>query len=243
MNTDCRPSRPALQIRLTGKHPLQNEKRFRQVTPSTSRDIFRLLDLHYHLRLHQSVSQKTWMRTTILVRKASGHLRAQLLSATARAHQRAYHALNMRCLANLPPRLSIMNRRLYRRFQDASASLGKHRPHCLRYRCMSVAYRAHVPPPRTLSCLGLADQPRKSKCSLNWGISHLQTLPMSWNGEERCTSEHDQSHSDFTSNQPAARFNIWNTGHDMNFDRIAHLVKLVFNTRIVVISLIDGTEL
>ncbi|KAI0346588.1 hypothetical protein BDW22DRAFT_1323176 [Trametopsis cervina] len=38
------------------------------------------------------------------------------------------------------------------------------------------------------------------------------------------------------------KFNIWNTGHDMNFDRIAHLVKLVFNTRSVVISLIDGTE-
>ena len=28
----------------------------------------------------------------------------------------------------------------------------------------------------------------------------------------------------------------------MNFDRIAHLVKLVFNTRVVVISLVDGTE-
>lgn len=40
----------------------------------------------------------------------------------------------------------------------------------------------------------------------------------------------------------APRFNIWNTGYDMNFDRIAHLVKLVFNTRIVVISLVDGTE-
>lgn len=38
------------------------------------------------------------------------------------------------------------------------------------------------------------------------------------------------------------KFNIWNTGRDPNFDRIAHLVKLVFNTRIVVISLIDGTE-
>ena len=39
------------------------------------------------------------------------------------------------------------------------------------------------------------------------------------------------------------RFNIWNTGHDVNFDRIAHLVKLVFNTRIVVIALIDGTDM
>ena len=28
----------------------------------------------------------------------------------------------------------------------------------------------------------------------------------------------------------------------MNFDRIAHLVKLVFSTRIVAISLVDGTE-
>lgn len=40
----------------------------------------------------------------------------------------------------------------------------------------------------------------------------------------------------------AYRFNIWNTGPDVNFDRIAHLVKLVFNTRIVAISLVDGTE-
>lgn len=38
------------------------------------------------------------------------------------------------------------------------------------------------------------------------------------------------------------RFNIWNTGHDINFDRICHLVKLVFSTRIVTISLVDGTE-
>ncbi|OCH95405.1 hypothetical protein OBBRIDRAFT_720758 [Obba rivulosa] len=38
------------------------------------------------------------------------------------------------------------------------------------------------------------------------------------------------------------KFNIWNTGRDVNFDRIAHLVKLVFNTRIVTISLVDGTE-
>lgn len=39
-----------------------------------------------------------------------------------------------------------------------------------------------------------------------------------------------------------ARFNIWNTGLDSNFDRICHLVKLVFSTRIVMISLVDGTE-
>ncbi|KAI0711960.1 hypothetical protein C8T65DRAFT_739414 [Cerioporus squamosus] len=38
------------------------------------------------------------------------------------------------------------------------------------------------------------------------------------------------------------KFNIWSTGRDPNFDRIAHLVKLVFNTRIVMIALIDGTE-
>ncbi|KAI0077875.1 hypothetical protein K474DRAFT_1706914 [Panus rudis PR-1116 ss-1] len=38
------------------------------------------------------------------------------------------------------------------------------------------------------------------------------------------------------------RFNIWNTGADANFDRIAHLVKLVFCTRIVTISLVDGTD-
>ena len=39
------------------------------------------------------------------------------------------------------------------------------------------------------------------------------------------------------------RFNIWNTGLDSNFDRICHLVKLVFSTKIVVISLVDGTEM
>ncbi|PCH42325.1 histidine kinase, partial [Wolfiporia cocos MD-104 SS10] len=38
------------------------------------------------------------------------------------------------------------------------------------------------------------------------------------------------------------KFNIWGTGRDPNFDRIVHLVKLVFNTKIVTISLIDGTE-
>ncbi|OSD06395.1 hypothetical protein PYCCODRAFT_1360537 [Trametes coccinea BRFM310] len=38
------------------------------------------------------------------------------------------------------------------------------------------------------------------------------------------------------------KYNIWNTGRDPNFDRIAHLVKLVFNTRIVIITLVDGTE-
>lgn len=38
------------------------------------------------------------------------------------------------------------------------------------------------------------------------------------------------------------RFNIWHTGTDPSFQRIAYLVKLVFNTKIVMISLIDGNE-
>ncbi|GLB40521.1 putative protein with domain present in phytochromes and cGMP-specific phosphodiesterases [Lyophyllum shimeji] len=38
------------------------------------------------------------------------------------------------------------------------------------------------------------------------------------------------------------KFNIWNTGPDLNFDRIAHLAKLVFSTKGVLISLIDGNE-
>ncbi|KAF8907335.1 hypothetical protein CPB84DRAFT_1844033 [Gymnopilus junonius] len=38
------------------------------------------------------------------------------------------------------------------------------------------------------------------------------------------------------------KFNIWNTGPDLNFDRIAHLAKLVFNTKGVIISLIDTHE-
>jgi hypothetical protein len=38
------------------------------------------------------------------------------------------------------------------------------------------------------------------------------------------------------------RFNIWNTGPDHNFDRIAHLAKLVFNAKGVYISLVDGDE-
>ncbi|KAF9453468.1 hypothetical protein P691DRAFT_792535 [Macrolepiota fuliginosa MF-IS2] len=39
------------------------------------------------------------------------------------------------------------------------------------------------------------------------------------------------------------KYNILNTGPDMNFDRIAHLAKLVFNTKGVVISLIDAGEI
>ncbi|KAK2460915.1 hypothetical protein APHAL10511_007385 [Amanita phalloides] len=38
------------------------------------------------------------------------------------------------------------------------------------------------------------------------------------------------------------KFNIWHTGPDVNFDRIAHLAKLVFNTKGSYISLIDGYE-
>ncbi|KAF9000613.1 hypothetical protein BDQ17DRAFT_1426959 [Cyathus striatus] len=38
------------------------------------------------------------------------------------------------------------------------------------------------------------------------------------------------------------KFNIWNTGPDSNFDRIAHLAKLVFNAKGVLIALIDGSE-
>lgn len=33
-----------------------------------------------------------------------------------------------------------------------------------------------------------------------------------------------------------------NTGPDLNFDRIAHLAKLVFNTKGVLISVVDGEE-
>jgi hypothetical protein len=38
------------------------------------------------------------------------------------------------------------------------------------------------------------------------------------------------------------QFNIWNTGPDINFERIEHLTKLVFSTKAVIISLIDGNE-
>lgn len=38
------------------------------------------------------------------------------------------------------------------------------------------------------------------------------------------------------------QFNIWNTGPDTNFERIEHLTKLVFSTKTVIISLIDGNE-
>ncbi|CAE6434858.1 unnamed protein product [Rhizoctonia solani] len=39
------------------------------------------------------------------------------------------------------------------------------------------------------------------------------------------------------------RFNILHTSRDVNFDRITHLCKLVFSTKMVVISLIDKDEL
>jgi hypothetical protein len=35
------------------------------------------------------------------------------------------------------------------------------------------------------------------------------------------------------------RFKLLHTSQDVNFDRIAHLAKLVFSTRIVLISLVD----
>jgi hypothetical protein len=38
------------------------------------------------------------------------------------------------------------------------------------------------------------------------------------------------------------QFNLWNTGPDVNFERIEHLTKLVFSTKTVIISLIDGNE-
>jgi hypothetical protein len=38
------------------------------------------------------------------------------------------------------------------------------------------------------------------------------------------------------------RFNILHTSRDVNFDRITHLCKLVFSTKMVIISLIDGDE-
>lgn len=38
------------------------------------------------------------------------------------------------------------------------------------------------------------------------------------------------------------KFNIMHTTPDVNFDRIAYLTKLVFSTKIVVVSLVDGTE-
>ncbi|KAG7451064.1 uncharacterized protein BT62DRAFT_960666 [Guyanagaster necrorhizus] len=38
------------------------------------------------------------------------------------------------------------------------------------------------------------------------------------------------------------KFNLWNSASDINFDRIAHLAKLVFNTKGVFISLIDAYD-
>jgi hypothetical protein len=38
------------------------------------------------------------------------------------------------------------------------------------------------------------------------------------------------------------RFNIWNTGPDVNFDRIAHLARLVFNTKYAAIAMVDRNE-
>jgi len=36
-----------------------------------------------------------------------------------------------------------------------------------------------------------------------------------------------------------SRFNVLYSNKDVNFERIAHLVKLVFNTKMVLISLVD----
>ena len=38
------------------------------------------------------------------------------------------------------------------------------------------------------------------------------------------------------------QFNIWNTGPDTNFDRIEHLTRLVFSTKIAIICLLDENE-
>ena len=38
------------------------------------------------------------------------------------------------------------------------------------------------------------------------------------------------------------QFNIWNTGPDTNFERIEHLTRLVFSTKIVIICLINENE-
>ena len=39
-----------------------------------------------------------------------------------------------------------------------------------------------------------------------------------------------------------SRFNILHTAPDVNFDRIAHLAKLVFHAKWVLISLVDKDE-
>ncbi|EPQ52743.1 hypothetical protein GLOTRDRAFT_117464 [Gloeophyllum trabeum ATCC 11539] len=39
------------------------------------------------------------------------------------------------------------------------------------------------------------------------------------------------------------KFNIWDTKSDANFDRIVHLAKLVFSTKIVALCLVDGNNL
>ncbi|TFK49898.1 hypothetical protein OE88DRAFT_1645701 [Heliocybe sulcata] len=39
------------------------------------------------------------------------------------------------------------------------------------------------------------------------------------------------------------QFNIWDTKSDANFDRIVHLAKLVFSTKIVALCLVDGNDL
>ena len=38
------------------------------------------------------------------------------------------------------------------------------------------------------------------------------------------------------------RFNVLHTQPDVNFDRIAYLAKLVFSTKIVIVSVLDEDE-
>lgn len=64
---------------------------------------------------------------------------------------------------------------------------------------------------------------------------------MKQNVNEHFTSSFLPSASELVENH-AFRFNIWNTGSDLNFDRIAHLAKLVFNTRGVYINMVEGQE-
>ncbi|KAF8199645.1 hypothetical protein BJ912DRAFT_1020221 [Pholiota molesta] len=65
--------------------------------------------------------------------------------------------------------------------------------------------------------------------------------------EERRFNELQYLSPPYSADEPDRRralykFNLWNTGPDTNFDRIAHLVKLVFSTKCVIISLIDEKE-
>jgi hypothetical protein len=65
---------------------------------------------------------------------------------------------------------------------------------------------------------------------------------MKLSGGERCTGPGHPKSRNWRTLDLTLRFNIWNTGPDPSFQRIAYLVKLVFNTKIVVISLVDENE-